>query len=171
MADDGGVWAKVYPNAMAAIGGGKILQVVSTTKTDTFTVTSSTFTDVTSLNVSITPSSSANKIMIFTSMAWQPDANSCHGRIMRDATPIMVGAAAGSRTQTSFSTRFVSVNDIFTTSAVYLDSPATTSSVTYKIQVRHEGSGTVYVNRSSQDSDLVQYGRGASTISVIEVSA
>jgi hypothetical protein len=49
----------------AAIATGKVLQVVSTTKTDTFTTTSTSFTDITGMSVSITPSSASNKILVF----------------------------------------------------------------------------------------------------------
>jgi hypothetical protein len=54
----------------AAIATGKVLQVVQTTKTDTFTTTSTSFTDVTGLSVSITPSSASSKILIFSEIIW-----------------------------------------------------------------------------------------------------
>ena len=47
--------------------GGKVLQVVSTVKTDTFTTSSGTFTDLTGMSVSITPSSASNKVLILLS--------------------------------------------------------------------------------------------------------
>ena len=158
-------------NHIDGLDGGKVLQVVSVTKTDTFTVTSSTFTDVTGLSATITPISVSSKVLIMTTMVWQPDVNTCHGRLMRDSTPIMVGNSAGSRTLATFSTRLVSINDAFTTSAVFLDSPATTSATAYKIQVRHESSGSVFVNRASGDTDVAAYARLASTITVMEISA
>ena len=43
---------------------GRVLQVVTTTKTDTFTTTSSSLTDITGLSASITPASTSNKILI-----------------------------------------------------------------------------------------------------------
>ena len=48
----------------SAMSSGSIIQVVSTTKTDTFSTSSSSFTDITGLSVSITPASSSNKILI-----------------------------------------------------------------------------------------------------------
>ena len=45
----------------SAMASGSIIQVVSTTKTDTFSTSSSSFTDITGLSVSITPASSSNK--------------------------------------------------------------------------------------------------------------
>ena len=43
---------------------GNILQVVSTTKTDTFSTTSTSYVDITGLSVSITPTSTSSKIFI-----------------------------------------------------------------------------------------------------------
>ena len=60
-------------NASAAIAGtklsgaGKVLQVVSTTKTDTATTSSTSYSDISGLNLTITPSSASNKILIIAS--------------------------------------------------------------------------------------------------------
>jgi hypothetical protein len=48
----------------SAIGAGAVLQVISTTKTDTFSVTNSDFVDVTGLSVTITPTSATSKILV-----------------------------------------------------------------------------------------------------------
>jgi len=50
--------------ASSSMPTGSVLQVVSTTKTDTFSTTSTTFTDVTGLSVTITPTSSSNQILV-----------------------------------------------------------------------------------------------------------
>jgi hypothetical protein len=58
----------------------------------------------------------------------------------------------------------------FSLNATFLDSPATTSATTYKIQIRNEsGSGLVYINRSENDSDSAAGGRYISTITAMEV--
>jgi hypothetical protein len=54
-------------------------------------------------------------------------------------------------------------------SGIYLDSPNTTSPVTYKIQARIGNYGTLYVNRSSSDNNVNRV-RGASSITVMEVA-
>jgi hypothetical protein len=55
---------------------------------------------------------------------------------------------------------------------MFLDSPATTASTTYKIQILcNQTPNTVFVNRSPSDTDSVQFGRGISTITLMEVSA
>tara|TARA_R110000868_G_scaffold4497_1_gene28307 strand:+ start:686 stop:1231 length:546 start_codon:yes stop_codon:yes gene_type:complete len=155
-------------------GAFRILQVVTTNKTDTFTTTSSTFVDVTSLSVSITPSSATSKIFVLATVNGNGKVatNGMQGRLMRDSTAIAVGDAAGSRTQASFGSLEGSTSEQFTQSIMFLDSPATTSSTTYKIQVRSNASGQlVTVNRSFDDADGVAWSRNISTITVMEISA
>jgi hypothetical protein len=152
----------------------KVLQVVSTTKTDTFSRTSSSsnFGDVTGLSVSITPSSVSNNILIFASVSIGAAAIQRGAfRILRDSTNIAVATSAGNRIAgtSAFETR--SVGDIVPTNGIFLDSPNTTSATTYKIQVSIEGSQLVYVNRSSSDSDAASITRTVSTITVMEIAA
>jgi len=174
---DGTSWV----NATAA-GGGKVLQVVSTTKTDTFSTTSTSFVDITGLSASITPSSTSSKILVnvlIHSTATIPSGNPqwVHFRLMRDATPIFVGDSAGSREQDTFhiytNVGFAPANANFPFSGNFLDSPNTTSSVTYKMQGwtnSTSGAPTLSVNRSVNDSDSSAYGRTASTITLMEVA-
>jgi hypothetical protein len=51
-----------------------------------------------------------------------------------------------------------------------LDSPATTSATTYKVQIRNVSGGTAYVNRQVTDTDSTSFNRTASTITVMEVA-
>jgi len=83
----------------ATASTGKIAQVLSTTKTDTFTTSSTTYTDITGLSVSITPSSTSSKILVFVTVNGQGvvSQNQAFFQLVRDTTPIGNGAAAGSR--------------------------------------------------------------------------
>lgn len=83
----------------AAAGGGKVLQVVSTTKTDTFTVSTTTLTDITGLSVSITPTLSSSTILVLSSVNGSQDPNVDRGylQLERSGNPIFVGDSAGSR--------------------------------------------------------------------------
>jgi hypothetical protein len=164
-------------SAWVALGGGgssgKVAQVLSTTKTDTFTLASSTFTDITGLSVSITPTSATSKILVSIDVLGNGAPASGWGglRIMRDSTPIGVGATAGSRVSVS---GFMYVNDgglLVSTSNSVLDSPATTSAITYKVQFMTNSAGTGYINRTQADTDSNAYPRGASTITVMEITA
>jgi hypothetical protein len=166
-------------NASAAIvstklsGTGKVLQVVSTNKTDTFSTASTSFVDVTGLSVSITPSSASNKIMVFVDLyIGGPDSGSSQSmtRLMRTSTAICVGDSAGSRTQASSESGLNSVYHVEPVAINFLDSPSTTSATTYKVQMRVTGN-THYVNRTSDDSDFTYNSRVASTITVMEIAA
>lgn len=165
--------AKAASLPTSAIGTGGILQVVSTTKTDTFTTASTSYTDLTGLSVSITPKSASSKILVSYEVQGTGQSATSHGflQIVRDSTPIAIGDAAGSRTQvTSFLVISGYGDAMVTNAASHLDSPATTSALTYKVQVRSNSAGTTYINRSSADNDASGYPRGVSTITVMEVA-
>jgi len=153
---------------------GNVIQVVSTAKTDTFTTTSTSFTDITGLSVSITPTSSSSNILVLVQIGMLSvnGTNRSGLRMVRGSTAIDVGATAGSRTlaTTAFSTGGV---DIASQSAgmVFLDSPATTSATTYKVQGIISGGDTLYINRNSTDTDSSTFFRTASTITVMEIAA
>ena len=158
-------------NTFAAAGGGKVLQVLSTTKTDTFSTSSTSFVDVTGLSVSITPSSASNKILIIASIYGGNDTQYSFARLMRDATPICIGDANGDNTRCSFTNFYTGDGSNFKGGTQnYLDSPSTTSSITYKIQML-AGSGTVYLNYGGAISTVSSRARVASTITVMEIGA
>jgi hypothetical protein len=155
--------------------GGKVLQVVSTTKSDTFTMTSTTFADVTSLSASITPSSTSSKILILYSLMGQTNPNNASFtmRLLRDSTAIAIGDAAGSREQgtTIRISGFNGSNGTGTQAGSFLDSPNTTSALSYKIQVRTDGAGNpMFINRGETDTDNINFSRGISTITVMEIA-
>ena len=159
-------------------GTGKILQVVSTAKTDTTSTTSLiTFVDISGMSVSITPSSSSNKILVIVDMRLGVNENrNVAYRIMRGSTAIYIGDAAGSRTRGTGSIRLMSdaKYDMQSETAVFLDSPSTTSATTYKVQWCHTFGGSsdgCYLNRPHTESDNDDRVRGASSITVKEVAA
>ena len=154
-----------------AFSVGKVLQVVSTTKTDTFaTNPSSSFIDVTGLSVSITPSSTSSKVLINISISGQGvnGVNVAQFRLLRGTTVIYAGDTAGSRTSGFAASIDSDANTAEHISGVFLDSPSTVSATTYKIQTY--SNGTVYVNRSSVDNDDADRSRSASTILAMEIA-
>jgi len=90
---------------------------------------------------------------------------------MRDSTAIYIGdSGGGSRVRVSAQGYNADGNSNTNLTIMYLDSPSTTSSTTYKIQACVGGtSGTVYVNRSDNNSDNVFTGMSASSITVMEI--
>ena len=164
-------------SSFVAVGPGQILQVVSTTKTDTFSaaVTSPSFTsNVTGLEASITPSSASSKILVQVSLSGARDGNYAlvAGRLMRDSTAIGIGTSVGSRSAVTSAQIVVSgaTANIAVASMNFLDSPSTTSSVTYGVQLTPVGGNTVFVNRSATDSDTSSFPRPVSTITLMEVA-
>jgi hypothetical protein len=159
--------------------GGKVLQVVSTTKTDTFSVAGTTsLVDVTGLSVSITPSSASNKILItgFIGSAIGPSGNQTFFHLLRNSTEIAKGDTSGSR-KFAHTTAVGNAETLATWVLTpiplqYLDSPSTTSATTYKIQLGGATTdNTHYVNRSIRDSENTYFdGRIVSTITVMEIA-
>lgn len=154
---------------------GGILQVVSTTKTDTFTSTSTSFTNITGLSASITPTSSTNKILVMARVcgAGTNGSNRAQFRVLRGATPIGVGDAASPRWQVSMGELYLPESNAFSSTLFFhLDSPATTSETTYQVQVVcGNATGTVYVNRNQTDGANSYEPRGSSSITVMEIVA
>lgn len=154
---------------------GNILQVVQSTKTDTASFTSTTYAS-SGLSVTITPSSSSNKILCMAqvNMSWDNAAAKGAMSLFRDSTKIHFGDARGSRSRDS--NAFYLGIDSYTPIAfpiVFMDSPSTTSAVVYTVQIRNmDGVGTVYINRSTDaDTDNSIYATTASSLICMEVAA
>ena len=154
---------------------GNTLQVVSTHKSDTFTHSTTTFTDITGMSATITPSSSSSKILIIVDikMAGQVNATSAQCLLLRGSTVINLGDAAGSRTRSMGQSYYdAQTYHMAQTGGIFLDSPNTTSATTYKLQTKSESSGSVvYVNRTQGDRDGSEDSRGTSNIVLMEVAA
>jgi hypothetical protein len=162
--------------AVTIRGSGQIItQVVQTIKTDTFTTTSTSFVDVTGLSVTITPTNSANKILIIAQIAYTGgNANAAHFKLSGGNTAAYVGNAAGSRVQGVFGGYWITnLTDLLLSGTIsYMDSPATTSPVTYTVQTRKgpAGSNPSQVNVAIADGDNGDHIRGASSIIVMEIA-
>lgn len=158
---------------------GSVIQVVQTVKSDTFSVASTSFTDVTGLSASITPISASNKILVLVKLTATSTPGAYHGsfgRLLRNGSSIFVGDSSGSRTPMSVYTGVLNDssggNHVLTQNISFLDSPNTTSSVTYKMQIADvDNAYTIFVNRSPDDGDSVSNGRAASSIILMEISA
>jgi hypothetical protein len=145
----------------------KIAQVV---KTDTFTTTSTSFVDVTGLSVTITPNSASNRILVICDVGiGNASSSGCTARLLRNGSAIYTGDAAGSRPLGLIEND--SQFQISRTGGTFIDSPATTSAVTYKIQILNSVGFTSCVNRTGRDDNTASYDpRSASSITVMEIS-
>lgn len=159
----------------SAMPAGSVIQVVSVNKTDTFSTTSGSFVDITGLAVSITPSSLTSKILVTGSVCWSNSDAVPYlvaMRLMRDATPISIADAAGNRARLTIGAQGVyNVDTTVFAPLNFLDSPATTSSTTYKIQGWAESGRTLWINRGAEtDGDQTITGRFTSTITAMEIA-
>jgi len=147
---------------------GKILQVVSATKTNVFSTSSLTLVDITGLSVSITPTDATSTILVhYVANASNNGVNDGGAvQLVRDSTAIFQSTAGS----TNFSSAFAKQVDtalIWAFSGMHLDSPATTSATTYKLQARRLGGNNFILNRPGASTI---YGV-ASSITVMEISA
>ena len=170
---DGSAWVTV---GAAGIGS----NVVQAVKTDTFSTSSATFGDVTGLSVTITPSTDTSKILLIAKVAASAASGNGAGLfvLLVGGNLDYKGVAASLRTRatsqigrregTVFQTDFGS----FDAGAVVVDSPATASAVTYKIQARaNYAGGGGFINQMGSDTDDETRGRLVSSLVAIEVAA
>tara|TARA_B100001989_G_C24259813_1_gene326320 strand:- start:65 stop:592 length:528 start_codon:yes stop_codon:yes gene_type:complete len=156
-------------------GGGGIIQIKQAVETAVQSTTSSTFGAIPGLSVTITPTRSDSKIMIMVDTKIGTNGGGCYIKLLRGSTDIYLGDTVSGKTsclqqiyggsdtgEGQYGMAFMGGN--------FLDSPATSSAVTYSVHWKRENSATMYLNRSASDSGSY-VGRGASSITVMEVSA
>ena len=164
---------------LASGAGGKIGQVVQAVKTDTFTSSSGSLTDITGMSAAITPSATSSKVLVKVVMHVGMTAADRYSvfQLVRGSTAISLGAASSSRSNASFAHVRVdangSANEVETKTITFLDSPSTTSETTYKMQglTQTDSSPSFTVNRSGGDADAAHGFRVASSITLMEVLA
>jgi hypothetical protein len=145
--------------ATPAGGGGKVLQVVSASTSSSTTIATTTLTD-TGITATITPTSSASKILVIISVT---------GYLTRSTTA--VGAGAQLLRGATMISQWLSPNFLFNQSTgltvsqglSYLDNPATTSATTYKLQAK--------VETTANSQQFIFSNDGPSTITLLEIGA
>lgn len=138
-------------------GGGKVLQVVNATTNTVVTNSTSTYADTT-LTATITPSSSTSKILVIALVNVQKGDSNVYvqTRLVRNSTAILNVA-----TQTGFNGT-TTIQNVGTDGVTYLDSPATTSATTYKMQI---------ASATNTASVTAQGGSSTSSITLMEIGA
>tara|TARA_B100000902_G_scaffold294139_1_gene280756 strand:- start:56 stop:583 length:528 start_codon:yes stop_codon:yes gene_type:complete len=157
-------------------GGGGIIQVVELVKSDVVSASpGTTFADISGMAATITPTSSTSKVLV--SVAINCSATDIVGlNLLRGSTNILQGDAVSGKTQVSaaiYSGSQSNGSNYYGGRPINfskLDSPNTTSAVTYKIQWQGSSVITLYLNRNMYDAAQYAF-RTASTITLMEVSA
>ena len=163
---------KIIPTAgVPTGGGGGIVQLKSVTHTEFESQAltgSGNFFDIPGMSVSITPKFSTSKIFVMATVAVACNTAEKNNfiQLRRDSTDIAKGTEGGSvnasfyhKNRNNFAPDNISVQ--------FLDSPATTNAVTYKVRWSGENSTTYYLNRNASNTNEGM----VSTITVMEVSA
>jgi len=159
---------------------GKILQTVQAVKTNTQSISNSgypsTTTALAGLQPSLTPSSSSNKILVSWSIMIGGGSNSHASFILSrsvggsDTDNILIGDANELRVRVTQHGYIDNIYDHRLFSGQFLDTPSTTNAVTYKIKFK-TNDHTIYVNRSSNNSNADWSGTSTSTVTLQEVAA
>ena len=161
-------------SALTGISGGKILQVVQTTKTDTFSTTTAipSFTTVTGVSATITPSATSSKILVMVNGGFGNGSTNyaIAVNLLRDSTSIYQGDARGSSTRASAFAIAGGAGGCEQYAINYLDSPSTTSATTYYLQAGTESGGTTVIGGSSASGGSYN-GSVPTNIILMEVSA
>lgn len=152
----------------APAGGGKVLQVVSASTTTAKSIATTTLTD-TNITATITPTASTSKILVLVtgSLVYLRDVNRQYvgAVLLRGATTILnYNTSPGYLTSKRFdgiSPTYIEFGE--TISLSYLDSPATTSATTYKVQANinltaNGGSSTWQPNSNPSAITLLEIG-------------
>lgn len=153
---------------------GTILQVVTTQKTNTFSTSSTSMVDITGMSVTITPTSVTSKILVLINLTVGPGGgNFAPVNLQRNGTNIAMPTTASDWQATM--NNYPGEGSGYTGGSAqpqyalnWLDSPASTSALTYKLQIlTTSGGAPVYVNTRP----ISQNGTCVSAITVMEVAA
>jgi hypothetical protein len=151
LTSDGTDWTSA-----AAAAGGKVLQTAKIVEDNTAqTIATTTYTD-TGLSVSITPNATTSKILCMWTMQGVLNAAESYGvRLMKDSTAIYTSSGLDDNYTSN------GLDEKIRSSYYHLDSPTTTSAVTYKIQVASYDSQSIVINGSDNQTQLVVIEMGA----------
>lgn len=169
---DNQTMAEAIADALDVAGAGIGSNVVQATFTGTQAISTTATTDITDLSATITPSSATAKVLVIGRVNYSVTATERAWFMLdRDGTEVFLGDAAGSRKRATHAAMEPANSDtMFDATMVYLDSPASSSAVVYKVRGA-TSSGTLRINRTSTNTDSADWARGTSSLIVIEVSA
>ena len=144
-------------------GAGKILQVVGATSSTEQETTSTSYIDITNLTVSITPSATTSKVLILytdttmTNRSSDVSSGNVFIQLLRDSTSIALkeggfyDAAGGNGTKSLYNGEAL----------IHLDSPSSTSAITYKMQIKASSSTTVKSQYNDNTASIIAMEIGA----------
>jgi len=168
----------VNSGTATGFGGGKIGQVIQVTKLDRDTTTSGSYVDISGVAATITPSATDSKILVqFSGTFGMVNNYSFFARLVQlisggsDVYPYLGATGLTTSNRATIGDMSNDSRDYMNESFTFLDSPATTTATTYRLQWYVESGGTAYLNRSGQDIAVDYHAAVASSITLMEVLA
>ena len=159
---------------------GHVIQVKQSVFTGVQTISGSSFTDITSLAVTITPTATNSKFLLAFNLGYGAVTNAAPMfRFTGGNSGNFIGDADGSRNRAALymaddfgnGSAGTFAQMAFMASHQYLDTPNTGSAITYKVQGRGDANGGIYINRTHDDvNSSGEGGRGAASITVMEIA-
>ena len=153
----------IKDGAIPSIAGGKVLQVVGATSSTEQSTTSTSYTDITNLSVSITPSATTSKVLILytdtmlTNRSNDVSSGNVFIQLLRDSTSVAIKQkgfydnAGGNGSKSLYTGEAL----------VHLDSPSSTSAITYKIQIKASSNTTVKSQYTNDTASIIAMEIGA----------
>ena len=167
---DAAVTLPVSRSDLSLSGG--IVQVVQTEQTAASSISNpgGTFVDLSGMSVTITPTSTSSRIFIHAqiNITGREATNVMHGRLDRNGTIIHLGDADGSKNRSFAEGQPVPDGSSGQIICMFVDSPATTDPLIYKIQVT--SNNIIFFNRAAHsENDNNTGSRTASSIIAMEI--
>jgi len=94
-----------------------------------------------------------------------------YSRVTRNGTAIGVATNTGSRRAVGGGIIVNGATDAQNLSQTFVDAPASTSALTYQVEMANQSAGTSYINRTGTDTDSSSFQRMHSSIFVCEIPA
>jgi hypothetical protein len=165
----------IKDGAIPSIPGGKVLQVVEATDVTDTSYTGTGPTALGSLNLSITPTSTSSKILLMATVNLSSDSSRYWTlQFYRDTTELGVSdQGTGSQTNAFIQPMLAEITDMkyqtLPTTMTYVDSPSSTSAITYSVKIERYASYTVWYNRPHTIADAGYSVFTRSTIQALEI--
>ena len=172
----------------AGLPTGSVINVEQVIKTDTFSMTGTTWTDITGLSITVTPSSASSKFLLSASINCSPTTETGTGvsywanfRFTKNGTSLTVADTSGTYRAEALSGKCFPQPAIYEADTVTfseLNTASTTSPITYKIQTMapyNVANAGVFINRCERDTDTVAGSGGfdsryCSTFTIMEIA-
>lgn len=160
----------------ADAGGGKVLQVVSVRKNDSFSRTSTSYGVVTGLTANITPSLTTSKVLIMVTAPYSSTSTSANVTLFKDGSNLIddsKDSGLGNRTgcfHQNGNPEGGANEQMNPSTYTFLDSPSTTSQITYDVRAK-VGSGEIRVNNNNNPDNITARPCSVSTITLMEIGA